>query len=438
MQPVKLEEVPRWKGLSAFACDNWLFLVALHPLIRVLILAPPSEVMPGLQTAEGFLWFSFWVVEALVIVTAIGAGFRIVPAFRGLPMPVQLMAWIWLAAVGIATLNATYFPPTIRSASTWVLHAIFALALWHLATRDRLQFGRAFDRFVLTLGWASAAAGMVSVAVIYSIGLSSDYPFGNDVPGFSNLRHSGYIFAPAIALCVGRLAFSPDRVGEVVLILVLNIALCLWFGSRGPFFGLICGLAVGVLLFREFRSSAFWKHFSVAAVTGAALSIAVPCPDHPYYNVLRRFLSVSTDASQLTSGRTELWYDAIRLIIERPLFGYGGEQFQYVSPVAANTYRHPHDFILQAIFDWGMIGGGAFLLMLGVGMIAASKVRRGICPIAKMAFFGALSMLGYAALDGILFYPPTIGITFILIATAIALSSGGDPATATGQRATAL
>jgi hypothetical protein len=39
--------------------------------------------------------------------------------------------------------------------------------------------------------------------------------------------------------------------------------------------------------------------------------------------------------------------------------------------------------------------------------------------------FSAVCMLGYAILDGILFYPYTIGISLIFMATALALSGAG-------------
>src|SRR5690606_3445946 len=143
-----------------------------------------------------------------------------------------------------------------------------------------------------------------AVAAICAIGLSSDYPFASDTPGFSHIRHSGYIFAPAMVLCLGRLATAPHAPRTAMLLLAVNVGLCLWFGSRGPFFGLIAGLVVACALFPDFRSRAFWFRSALATLAGAVLSVVVPSPASPGFNALRRFLGGWTDPDAFTSGRT--------------------------------------------------------------------------------------------------------------------------------------
>jgi len=425
--------------LSAFVRKYWLLAVALHPLLRVLILVlPVPSAMDGIQVAERFLWASFWAVEAAVILVAARAGFQVVPSFRALNPAGQALAATWLVAMVIATVGATFFPPAFRSAAVWPLHGLFAMAVWHLATLDRTRFEKAFDRFTLVLSATTAAAGLLAVVAIYSIGLASDYPFASNVPGFSHIRHSGYIFGPAMALCLGRLATAPHEPRASILLFVLNAALCLWFGSRGPFFGLIAGLAVAVALFADFRRIAFWMRSASAAVAGAVLSVAVPSPDHAAFNAIRRLWNGSRDPNEFTSGRIEHWLEAARMIVDRPLFGYGGEQYQYLSPVAANIYRHPHQFILQVVFDWGVIGGGAFLALLLLGATALLKRRQKASGGGRVATFGAACMLGYAALDGILFYPFTVGIVALFMVSALALSGAGATGAIRRARSEAL
>lgn len=401
---------------------NWLLLIAIHPLVRVLILSDSSAELAGVRVAESFLWFSFWLVEGAIIATAVRTGFRVMPCLGALGRPAGVLLAVWFGAVVIATVNAAFLQPAVRSAATWLAHGLFAMAVWHLAMRDREQFERAFDRFAIALAWATAIAGTVAVAAIYSIGLSSGHPFASDTPGFSHVRHSGYIFAPAMAVCLGRLATAPERPWIPTLLFAANLALCLWFGSRGPVFGLIAGLAVCCALFAEFRRRTFWARAGAAMAAGSILSVAVPSPEGAAFNALRRFFMGWDGSHEFTSGRTEFWKDAARLIVDRPLFGYGGEQFQYVSPVAAWTYRHPHDFFLQVIFDWGMIGGGAFLALLALGAGIVLKLRREASAAGRVAAFGAVCMLGYATLDGILFYPFTIGVTVLFMVAALALT----------------
>jgi len=204
-----------------------------------------------------------------------------------------------------------------------------------------------------------------------------------------------------------------------MLLLTLNIALCLWFGSRGPFFALIVGLAAGALLLHEFRRWRFWGSVVGALCAGIFLSVIVPSPESPAFNAVRRLLSGSADPSEFSSGRTDFWIDTAKLIIERPLFGYGGGQFQSVSSLAAHTYRHPHNFIPQVLFDWGFVGGGAFLAMLLLTAAIALKARHEGDSASRIGLFGAACMIAFAGLDGILFYPFTIAITVLFVAVAI-------------------
>lgn len=420
-----LQAEPRTEGsrvdrFDSFIGENWLMLIALHPLARVLILADSSAGLAGFRVAESFLWFSFWIVEACVIALAVRRGFRAASSLRVLDRTIWFLLTMWLTAVVIGTVNADFLPPAIRSAVTWLVHGLFALSVWHLAIDNPAQFERAFQRFVSVLPWATAVAGTVTVVAIYSIGLSSGHFFARDVPGFSHIRHSGYIFAPAMAMCLGRLATAPREPWIPLLLFSLNLALCLWFGSRGPMFGLIAGLVACGLLFADFRRWAFWIRAGAATIVGSALSVLVPSPDEGVFNAVRRIFVKWDGPRDFTTGRTEFWKDAARLIADRPLFGYGGEQFQYVSPVAKHIFRHPHDFLLQVVFDWGAIGGGAFLALLALWGGTVLKSRQTTSATGRIAAFGALCMLGFAVLDGILFYPFTIAVTLLLMLTTLA------------------
>jgi len=168
---------------SAFIRGNWLLFIALYLVLRVLLLVPPSHVLPQFQVAEGFLWLSCWVVEAAIIMVASRSGFSLVPSVRALPRTAQALAVVWVVAVLISTLGAAFPATAIRSATLWSLHGIFALAVWHLANQDRPQLARTFDRLVLALGWASVAAGLISMMAIYSIGIWATTSSSRTCPG---------------------------------------------------------------------------------------------------------------------------------------------------------------------------------------------------------------------------------------------------------------
>src|SRR5690606_32481585 len=155
-----------------FARDHWLLAIALLPLLRILILAEPPAEMAAIQLAERFLWISCWIFEAAIIVFASRAGFRLVPFWRALPLATRWLLAVWLASLSVATVRATYIDVATRSALEWLLHAVFAGAVWHLVMRDPVRFVRMFDRFSIAVPRFTAFAGVVAMALVYRIGIS--------------------------------------------------------------------------------------------------------------------------------------------------------------------------------------------------------------------------------------------------------------------------
>lgn len=407
--------------------DYWSVAISLYPLWRCALLAGPVPGVSAMQLAERFFWLTFWPVEALAILAAVANGFRIASAIRSLPRAVRLLLLAWLTSLILGTVTAGYPGAAFRSAIGWVVHATFALALWHLASRNPAQMARRFEQFANLLPWMTLAAGMLTMTQVFRIGLSSDYPFVTDLPGFAHIRHTGYIFAPAIAVCLGYLAVGSRAAGGTMILLGLNTALCLWFGSRGPFLGLMIGLAITALMLSEFRHPVFLARCAASLATGACLSVLVPSPDNQGFNALKRFFGSSTDMQEFSSGRTAFWKETVHLILDRPWFGHGGEQFRFISKLADHTYRHPHDFVLQFLFDWGLVGGGAALILLACMVAAALKGHRQGTPASKIGLLGVISMLGFALIDGILFYPFTIAVTIVFLTMAMTPTVAGRP-----------
>lgn len=402
------------------AVDIWPVAIAFYPLWRCALLIGPVPELSGFQLAERFFWLTFWLVEALVILAAIADNFRIATFSALLPRAVRLLLIAWLASLIFGTVTAEYPAAALRSAVGWLVHATFAMALWHLASRDSVRTTRQFERFADLLPWATLLAGILAMAQIFRIGLSSDYPFVTNLPGFAHVRHTGYIFAPAMALCLGHLATHSRASGIAMLLLGLNTALCLWFGSRGPFLGLIVGLTIAALALSDFRRPAFLARSAASFVAGALLSVLVPSPDNAGFNAVSRFFSNTANVDQFSSGRTAFWKETFHLVLDRPWFGHGGEQFRFVSKLADGTYRHPHDFILQMLFDWGFVGGGAVLILLVCAVAAALKLRLQRTPANEIGLFGAIVMLGFALIDGVLFYSFTTAVTIVFLVMAAA------------------
>lgn len=411
-------------GAAAWVSVYWLPALGVYSLLRFLLLALPVDGSAQWQQAERFLWLSFWPLELAVILAALWKGSEISVFVRRLAPGARILLAFWAAAL---VFSAVFSPDpfaALRSTLEWVVHGYFAAAVYFLISRDPDNAHHGFRLFGMIVPVVSAVVGLSGLMLVYFIGLDSGFPFATDMPGFAHLRHTGYIMVPALILGAGMIAFEPGRPYAIALF-ALNAGLCLWFGSRGPFMGLGAGLLVAALLFEEFRRLTFLLRVGAGILAASAFCIAIPSPPDGFNALERAASNYSKGVEQFSSGRTELWKDSITLVMDRPLVGYGGQQFQAVSSAAENTFRHPHNFVLQVFFDWGLLGGAAFLgmLTLALGKIWRNRSQQG--GVFRIAVLGTVTMFFFALIDGILFYPYTIAITVVFVVYAMSGNQNG-------------
>ena len=81
------------------------------------------------------------------------------------------------------------------------------------------------------------------------------------------------------------------------------------------------------------------------------------------------FVSKSGDASELTTGtgRAEIWGYAIKLIGQRPMFGYGAATSKWW---LSDYSLYTHNLVLNVAFSTGIFGGLACLWMV-LGRVSA-------------------------------------------------------------------
>jgi O-antigen ligase len=142
---------------------------------------------------------------------------------------------------------------------------------------------------------------------------------------------------------------------------------------------------------------------------------------HETYGLPRILNSVQpNDAGglrQYTTGRTQIWVETLQLWAERPLMGYGMGQFKFLVPAAVSTYTHPHNAPIQFLFQWGLVGTAAVLVMARKAIVEyAATIRAPDSSAGKVAVclltgHGAMSML-----EGNLFHTYPVSIVILALA----------------------
>ena len=395
----------------------WVLLFACIPLLRVFVLTSSSENFSDWQLYMRIFWTPTLYLEIGIFVYAVINGLNISKLLQSLPPLLKFAILLWIAALFFSTLMAEAIPAlAVRGAGFWVVHILFFAAAAHLFYTSNAREVEVAQLFALTLCFASAATGICISVFVFSIGLDSGFNWSINLPGFTNLRHTGYFFAPAIALGLAHLAGKPSKFTTTHLVLlIINIAMMLWLGSRGPVFGLMVGFAFCALRYFEFRSARFLWRAGLAAAIGALFSVIIPIPKGFGFGALQRFWFSDGDVGAFSSGRTDFWIEAVELIQIKPLFGYGSHQYQFVSEMAGGVFKHPHNSLLQCVFDWGLVGGILFIILLGYAVYKAIGKSQGHRYVQIISAMGMISMLAYSLVDGILFYPYPIAIVLILL-----------------------
>ncbi len=202
-----------------------------------------------------------------------------------------------------------------------------------------------------------------------------------NVGGANFLRASAFFPDPHIAsLFWGMslpfsvaLAFRPERRNHRAIFLatsfVIFVADILTF-SRGGYFALI---AMGLVSTGVIFPSLIRKYFPALGISVAITLFLVVFP-----NPVSERVSSSFDLSDhSTSGRIEIWKEAIGIIREHPIFGVGiGNYSSAVFPSA--TYREPryaHDIFLDIAAETGVLNAAFFFAALALAITRSLSKR---------------------------------------------------------------
>ena len=167
------------------------------------------------------------------------------------------------------------------------------------------------------------------------------------------------------------------------LVVTLGVALTIMSGSRGASVCLVVTLAC---LFWCTSRNVFAKLWclSLAALLGAGVSLSTEFGRQVMVGFQERFLGLSIEQGY-TSGRDELFLDALETGIKYPWFGLGLDGFRFV----VNS-EYAHNIILEVFSEGG--GIGLVLLLAYLGSVAAAiwTQRKQVDELRVIAFIAVL------------------------------------------------
>jgi O-antigen ligase len=200
-------------------------------------------------------------------------------------------------------------------------------------------------------------------------------------------------------------------------------------GSRGGMAAFIAQVIVlSVLMLRKSKSNGGWKQ---PLLMGAFLATIIVFLVWMGGNELtRRLASIHSEAREEISGgvRLSIDRDCLRMIVKRPVLGWGLGTFPVVYPEFRSFYttffvNHAHNDYLQLMVETGLAGFAiaAWFLVL-VFRKAAGKLRNwtetATGAITVAALLGCIGILVHSFLDFNLQIPANAALFYVLCAIA--------------------
>lgn len=399
-------------------------LVGWQAAICILALLPSAYVLSTWDSDGRLGLFAYSMrhlslpvsaAELFVVYLASRQNFRIRAAFSKLDFMTKLLISIWFIFAFLPVLIVTHNSAlTTLITLQYALHGIFLAALVYLAnSNSEQQITREISLQFLLFGGAAYVALLIIFALL--VPDKQTFPWTMRLPSGTNIRQIGYFVAVLAVVPFSLALFGRKRTVTYSLILAGFVAFIAWTGSRGALAGLLFGMLAGAVFLGRLPTNSRIIMIVLSVVIGLAASLMLPTPA-PEFGLVRIVSSVGQ--GDLGNGRFFVWESTLTEILKTPLIGHGSGSFkQNMHEAYGLDFNHPHQFIMQFVYDWGLIGGiAAGLLLLKLFLICLSNSRKskdsaGIALLSSLCTLAAVGLI-----DGALFYPFSIFLALSIVA----------------------
>lgn len=256
---------------------------------------------------------------------------------------------------------------------------------------------------------ASSAIGCVAylaiiIAVFHTVGTNPDFDwraFGIGVSNNRQIAFYGWVGVGAGAGFLACLSNKPARLSGLILFFTVLVLVCV-SGGRAAFGAALVAIILAGIASRSRVRISYWLSALACLVASAALAYIVTPNTERFGSliVFQRTTNTGQDLAEYSAHRTVFWAETVKQIEQRPLLGHGEGALKHRVEIAKGRYNHPHNSVLQFLYQWGIIGTG-MLIILGWPAIrgAFAQLSRPDGPNAA-AMAGALGISGaFAAMS---------------------------------------
>lgn len=395
--------------------DTAILLVGLTPVFMVVL---PWDFGNEMTPYRGFMRgnsLSATIIEMLFLLIVMRRGFSPTAAVAALPSMTKAGLLMLLTVILWTTSTVAKEPiAAIFGLVKMFMHLMFCMAFYHQFERLTI-----FDRNKI---WLAIGCGVLAYCVLWLSNILIYHPTGDDwlwfVPALTNVRWAGFFALAGFCAGIGSLSSRADGSHSVHRFLIalsfstVGLSIAFWTGSRGAVLASLAA-AIGPSVFVTARRQIILLSLS-AAFLGLIIGWALPIV-HQVYGIERIIgtLTPANGLAGLSSGRTEVWAETAQQIWQRPITGWGVDQFTYVGPKTALGLKHPHQAFLQLLFSVGTLGALAMLFIIYPFASAVSIAPKQPYQWAGLAYLSGA--IAYGLYDGFFYYTFPVMIFLVSI-----------------------
>jgi len=358
------------------------------------------------------------LLEIYLLIFSYLKGWRPWKQFKSFPKLIKISACIFLF-IGFSSSiqSGNLYIISILNFLKFIMQIMFLSAMTYVISNSP-KFSLLKWHSLITLGACAYVALMVLFCLI--IPNPDTFRWVERIPSATNIRQIGNVIGILSIVPVVLLLTVRDRLNWPFFVAahVTLLAFLMWSGTRGGLVGYFIAVALICLFAWKLLNRRIVTTMLLSWLASVGIALAMPIPAEGF-GLIR--VQESMKAEDVTSGRLVVWKSTIEAIKETPLMGHGSGTFRSnMARTKGYHYNHPHNFILQFIYDWGFLGGGIaamFVMLFGLKLL----LLRSASIVPKATAIGAFSSITSVALiDGTLFYPLPMIIALALIAPALA------------------
>lgn len=305
---------------------------------------------------------------------------------------------------------------SLRYVICWFL-AFYSFMLVRFSIKHHLPFSKLF----MLIGVGTALLVLLLFVHFWFVPSSAYYAaqWWQDPPFGSHIRIIGMLASVAVAASAVPLYFAKldkEKTSLLAALLFISWALVMWSGGRISIVAIVVLILLLSFAARVYLRVSWSKLFALFMLLLLA-SLSAEQMAVFSWSGMQRAAGMSsagleqgllTGVEKIGNGRIEIWQTAFEGFMQSPLWGLGPYGYYFLD--RPSFYDHTHNFLIEFLVEWGLIGASLLLASFSYVALFCIKQLKLAVSNQKISFLTALSVVLVLSITGL-----ADGVYFLLL-----------------------